>query len=166
MIVNECLTAWQYSEPFMLAVIIEVWQIEQLSNYLVNPLCRSINPFLYELNYYDMIKDEDAQCFKRVGSPGLGMFVMFAGVCCLYFLDHYVTKAAKQYLRELNNLDTLTNTDRRFSLNMSMTMKSADESPDEHKISERKPERQLIPFPFLFTDTFGWTIQKQEKMSP
>lgn len=166
MIVNECLTAWQYSEPFMLAVIIEVWQIEQLSNYLVNPLCRSINPFLYELNYYDMIKDEDAQCFKRVGSPGLGMFVMFAGVCCLYFLDHYVTKAAKQYLRELNNLDTLTNTDRRFSLNMSMTMKSADESPDEHKISERKSERQLIPFPFLFTDTFGWTIQKQEKMSP
>lgn len=144
----ETLQAWQYVEVYILGMIIESWQLGQVSKLFLNRYCDSLNPLLETLAAYGILDPKDAQCFELEASIASGAYLMIPFVFGLALVGSYVIKAYIQYLREKNEEE--------------------EDSPEENKLrafdrttwDNRENALESIRHPpVLFTDTFRWTLR-------
>merc|ERR1712232_697479 len=167
--------AWEYSEVFILGVVIQTWQIEEVSKTFVNWYCRHFDEIFQYLAYYDFIKPEDARCYVRTAHIRSGTFAMLGAVLILIFLTTFVTKATIQYLREKdeqyydisimnrnnncndnnnnnNFVDTKDNKIHHHSHDYPHNRREQKNDDDEEELKQR--------LPVMFTDTFFWALRR------
>ena len=132
----EILQAWQYTEVYALSVVAGVWQLGSVSHFMINVFCQrveEIRNMFAQLVYFDVLEEEDAQCFIVEASASSGFFLLAAGSILLALLNTFVSNAAKQLLNT---------------------------APDSTVDSKPPPNvRNIIePSPIMFTDRFRWLL--------
>jgi len=144
----ETLQAWQYVEVYILGIIIESWQLGQVSRLFLNTYCDDLNPLLESLAFYGVIATNDAQCMEVEASIGFGAFLLIPFVFGLASVGSFVIKAYTQYLRQKHDdevdtseMDKLRAFDR-----------TTWDDRDEAATIIQKP-------PIGFTDTFKWALR-------
>mmetsp|Transcript_26372 Transcript_26372/g.38959 ORF Transcript_26372/g.38959 Transcript_26372/m.38959 type:complete len:1508 (+) Transcript_26372:66-4589(+) len=105
----EILSAWQYVEVYIVAIMVSSWQLAPTSEYLINSYCGGLTDSFTSLVKNGVLSAEDAQCFKLRGSVEEGFFVLLAAVCVLAFFNTFVMKAALQ-----QNYDAVAESQNRF----------------------------------------------------
>ena len=148
-VVVEILSAWQYLEVFVIAVMISAWQLGPTSEFLVNEYCTGLTDTFSSLVYFGILKDEDAQCFKLSASIEAGCYILIASAFLLAFINTFVPKAVFQYqrdkLEEQRRLTEPSDLDEKTQL-----------VADTMNVEQI---RDLIqPTPVLFSDTFRWLL--------
>lgn len=147
----EILQAWQYVEVYMLGIIIESWQLGQISKLFLNRYCESINPTLELIASYGIIDTRDAQCFELAATIAEGAYALIPFVIGLALLGTYVVKAYIQTLREqADEEDEVSEEDK---------LRAFDRTTWDNR--EGALEAIQDP-PVLFTDTFRWTLVQKE----
>lgn len=145
----EILSAWQYLEVFVIAVMVSAWQLGPTSEFLVNEYCTGLTETFSSLVYFGILKAEDAQCFKLSASIEVGCYILIAAAFLLAFVNTFVPKAVFQYQR-----DKLAE-QRRLT-------EPADLDEKTQLIADTmnvEQVRELIqPTPVLFSDTFRWLL--------
>ena len=63
-IINEVLSAWQYTEVYVLSIIIAAWQLGGVSEFMLNAYCSKLQDTFANLQYFGILDEEDAQCFR------------------------------------------------------------------------------------------------------
>lgn len=141
-VILEVLQAWQYTEVFALSVVAGSWQLGSVSHFMVNIYCdylSELRNLFAQLVHFDLLPEEDAQCFLVEASVSSGFFLMAAGAILLALLNTFVTNATKQYLMELP---------------------SATIVPAPPKMDVRD---NIEPSPVLFTDRFRWLLGREDR---
>jgi len=154
LILVEILVAWEYSEVFIFAVILQVWQTEQITSTFINHFCRGLNEEFRTLVYYDIMKPEDTQCYTRTASMSTGTFIMLGSVVILMLMTVFVTRATKQYLREAEMFLPYEEENHMDSCEKTLTdIDENSNSDDDTKIKQ---------FPAQFTDTYLIVLDVQQ----
>lgn len=145
----EILQAWQYVEVYILAIVIESWQLGSISQLMLNRFCSSLEFTMNLLVYYGILDPRDAQCFALEASIMAGAYLFVPLVCCLALLNAFVTKAYVQHLREKQDeVDLPTEDDK---------LRAFDRTTWD---SRREATRNIKSPDVLFTDTFRWLLQR------
>jgi hypothetical protein len=142
----ECLEAWQYSEVFLLAVVIASWQLGQVSEFMVGSNCEALKDTFAQLVYFGILKPEDGQCFRVDSSVEAAAFILAAAALLLSLLTNFVKMAGDQYARDMEELTS----DR---LGGTVSVDEDDEDVDDQAMMD-----QIRPVPVLFTDRFRWML--------
>jgi len=153
----EILQAWQYSEVFLLSVVVTSWQLGPVSNFMINSYCNSLDDFFAQLVFYGILKEEDAQCFRVEAKVENASYLIAAGAVALALLNTFVIKAVVQYFREI---------EKGQALEEYKAAKLLSEEGQE-KLSEKDSAamaRKIHPVPVLFTDTFRWCFIREDAM--
>merc|ERR1712232_291677 len=58
-ILLEILTAWEYASVYLVAVIVTSWQLGQVSEFMVNTYCDSLNDTFGQYVFFGIIEEED-----------------------------------------------------------------------------------------------------------
>jgi len=140
----EIIKSWQYSEVFILSVIIAAWQVGGLSGYMVNEYCGPLEGIFSTLTQFNLIEVEDGQCFYVRSKVEAGTYMLVVGAFLLALLSWFVTKAATQKLHE----DSVA------------TRREAMSDCDHASLSSaaEKDCTKVKPVPVLFTDSFRWLL--------
>jgi len=146
--IAEILVAWEYSEVFLFALVILVWQTEMVTSGWVRGLCKPLDMTFRELSYYGVVEPKDAQCYTRVVSVGNAQYIMLATVVMIYFLTSFVTMASNQYLRESEIFLYYKNKKEETELG------SYDSEGDNNCNKNSDDTSKIEPLPPQFTDTF------------
>ena len=101
----EALQAWQYIEVYVFSVVIACWQLGSVSQFLINDYCGSFQGTFNSLAYHGIMKAEDAQCFKVIANVQHGLWLLVATSVCLLFLNNFISSAAKQQERDIEDDD-------------------------------------------------------------
>jgi len=152
----EILQAWQYAEVYVIAIFVASWQLGPISSFMVNSYCDSLDGFFSELVFYGILKNEDAQCFAVESSIEAGFFILAVGAILLTLMNAIVTKATKQYCRDLDELKRQT----QIQEHTTSRMECAEE---EQEINANHSESTIHSPPVLFTDTFRWLLKQDVK---
>jgi hypothetical protein len=148
----EILSSWQYVEVYLVAVVASCWQIGPTSEYLINTYCEGLTDTFSSLVYYDILSEDDAQCFRLRGTVKEGCFILIVVAFLLAFINTFVTRAVFQYQRDKDEEER-----RRY------------ETPNPDAMTQRLSEtvsveeaiKKIRPTPVLFTDTFRWLLQSK-----
>lgn len=146
-ILLEILQAWQYVEVYMLGIIIESWQLGEISKLFINRYCEQIDPLLQLAASYDIIEARDAQCFELAASIAQGAYALIPFVIGLAMVGTYVIKAYIQTLREQHDEEQYTTEEEK--------LRAFDRTTWDNRESALENVRDP---PVLFTDTFRWTL--------
>jgi Paraquat-inducible protein A len=149
----EVLQAWQYVEVFLLSVIVAVWQIGDVSTFLVNDYCGGLSGTFSALVSSGILDPADAQCFRSQASIEPASYVLIAAAIVLIMLTNFVTKATAQRLRE----DTELGLQRRASTTM-MSLGNGDDNNSNSNSDDLPPIEKLANIPVLFTDQYRWLL--------
>ena len=152
----EILQAWQYAEVYVIAIFVASWQLGPISSFMVNSYCDSLDGFFSELVFYGILKNEDAQCFAVESSIEAGFFILAVGAILLTLMNAIVTKATKQYCRDLDELKRQT----QIQEHTTSKMECAEEGQE---INANHSESTIHSPPVLFTDTFRWLLKQDGK---
>jgi hypothetical protein len=150
-VILEILQAWQYVEVYMLGIIIESWQLGAVSRLFINRYCTSVTPTLQWAAGYGMISAGDAQCFEIAASITAGAYLLIPFAFGLAVLGSYVVKAYVQQLREFQEGDDEISDDEKLRAFDRTTWDNRESALE----NIRKP-------PVLFTDTFRWSLRKED----
>ena len=156
-VVVEILQAWQYAEVYVIAIFVASWQLGPISSFMVNSYCDSLDGFFSELVFYGILKNEDAQCFAVESSIEAGFFILAVGAILLTLMNAIVTKATKQYCRDL---DELKKRQTQIQEHTTSRMEYAEEGQE---INTNHSESTIHPPPVSFTDTFRWLLKQDGK---
>lgn len=148
----EVLQDWQYVDVYVISILITTSQLGNVSTYLVNPYCSSLQGALSSLAFYGLLKPDDAQCFHVQAGIDSGTYVLLAAAVLLTLLHAFVTKALAQYRRD-----------------EAAVGESADDGPvvssnDGEEVA--KAIQNVHPAPVLFTDTFRWLMEREHPSYP
>lgn len=99
-ILIETLSAWQYSEVFILSIVIAAWQLGPLSVNLVNDYCLGLDGFFDTIVSLGLVEGIDGQCFRAEATVNAGLWLLTLGALLLAFLNHFVKMAAQQQVEE------------------------------------------------------------------
>lgn len=141
----ESLSAWQYVEVYLLSVVVAGWQVGDISEYLVNPYCGSLDSTFAELVYYGILSRDDAQCFRVRSNVEPAVYTFVAAAVLLAFLQSLVTNAVRQVSYQ--------------STTLALQKQHAEVTRDDGKLSEDELREKVHPVPVLFTDRFRWLLQ-------
>ena len=155
-IVLEVLQAWQYAEVYLLALLVGSWQLGPLSEFMINPYCRSLEGIFAELVHYGVLKDEDAQCFKADVNVEPAIFALLIGTLLLAFVNTFIMKAVAHYFRDV---DGKTNLCAPAQLSDPGTLEAQD---DEAEASKLMDDSTIHPVQALFTDIFRWFLHRED----
>jgi hypothetical protein len=122
-------------------------QLGPVSEYMINAYCGDLAGTFAQLEYYGVLKPEDAQCFRVNTHLESGFFVLAAGAVLLALLNTFVMKAVRQYNREKDN-------------SVTDGPKVSPSCGGEDDLAERR--KTVHPVPVLFTDTFRWLLVREE----
>jgi len=92
----ECLQAWQYVEVYIVSVLVTIWQLGDVSSFLVNDSCAQLEETFSLLVFLGVIKKDDAQCLYVQANVLMGLFLLLLASFILAFLSRFIIKAAKQ----------------------------------------------------------------------
>ncbi|CAB9514500.1 Paraquat-inducible protein A [Seminavis robusta] len=147
----EILQAWQYSEVYILAVIIESWQLGSVSQLMLNQFCTSLDFTLNLLVYYGVLSQNDAQCFALEASIAGGSYLLVPLTAGLALLNTFVVKAHVQNLREKEEAN--------YSIPEDEKLRAFDRTTWDC----RSEALRTIRSPDIeFTDTFRWMLRHKE----
>jgi len=90
----EILAAWQYSEVFILSVVITSWQLAPVSEFFVNDSCEGLTSTFDSLVTYGIIEKSDGQCFRAEPSVKVATWFLTVAALGLALLNHFVGNAA------------------------------------------------------------------------
>mmetsp|Transcript_54468 Transcript_54468/g.61620 ORF Transcript_54468/g.61620 Transcript_54468/m.61620 type:complete len:608 (+) Transcript_54468:14-1837(+) len=167
-VLNEILQAWQYMEVYLLALFVASWQLGPVSQYLFNSQCKNLRGFFAQLVSYEILKEEDAQCFGVQGAIEPGSFTLVAAAMLLALLNSFVTKATRQhnyYLeRSLPDVDV---EDVHVHEDVHADNDAENNSNNHHHDSSTTTvapstttrSTKLRPIPVMFTDTYRWLLR-------
>jgi hypothetical protein len=141
----EIFQAWQYVEVFLLSVIVAVWQIGDVSTFLVNDYCGNLAGFFATLVSNGVLDPSDGQCFRSQASIEPASYVLIAASIVLIVLTSFVSKATIQRDREENEEHLLIPT------TSSVNVEDGDEASPP-------PIDKITNIPVLFTDQYRWML--------
>jgi Paraquat-inducible protein A len=158
----EVLQAWQYVEVFLLSVIVAVWQIGDVSTFLVNDYCGGLSSTFSALVSSGILDPADAQCFRSQASIEPASYVLIAAAIVLIMLTNFVSRATIQRLRE--------DTERGLQLQAGTTLSlengggdddnnsSSNNNNNNNNNNDLPPVERLANIPVLFTDQYRWLL--------
>jgi hypothetical protein len=126
---------------------------------MINSYCDGLKDTFAQLVYYGILKEEDAQCFTVHSSIESGSFILAAGAILLALLNTFVMKAVVQYSRDKDDLEKTILDEEEASSRSSETL--PDTSFEDN--SSSSPNDRIHPVPVLFTDTFRWTLRREDQ---
>lgn len=153
----EVLQAWQYVEVFLLSVIVAVWQIGDVSTFLVNDYCGGLSSTFSALVSSGILDPADAQCFRSQASIEPASYVLIAAAIVLIMLTNFVSRATIQRLRE----DTERGLQLQASTTLSLENGDGDEDNNNSNNNDNNdlpPVEKLANIPVLFTDQYRWLL--------
>ena len=157
-VTTEILQAWQYVEVYLLAVIVGAWQIGDLSEFLVNSYCGSLEALFAMLAFYEIIKVEDAQCFRVQTAIESASYILIAASVCLLLLTSFVSMAASQRARDERSTPLHHGTFSETSHNMVDSSVSRSNDEDAGVQPPVVKREKITSVPVLFTDQFRWLL--------
>ena len=89
-VLNEILSAWQYMEVYVLAIIISAWQLGGVSEFMINVYCGKLKGTFTSLSYYGILSEDDAQCFRVEAAVKEASWMLVAVCCILCMLNHFI----------------------------------------------------------------------------
>jgi hypothetical protein len=137
-------------EVFLLSVIVAVWQIGDVSTFLVNDYCGNLGGLFATLVSNGVLDPADGQCFRSQASIEPASYVLIAASIVLIVLTSFVSKATVQRDREDNEQHLLIPT------TSSVTLDDGDEAPPS-------PIDTITNIPVLFTDQYRWLLMTSEQ---
>jgi len=165
-VLNEILQAWQYIEVYLLALFVASWQLGPVSQYLFNSYCNELRGFFSQMVYYDILKEEDAQCFGVQGAIEPGSFTLVAAAIVLALLNSFVTKATRQYsyylersLPDVDVDDVHVHKDVHEDNDTENNSNNHHDSSTTVAPSTTTRSNKLRPIPVMFTDTYRWLLR-------
>lgn len=96
----ETIMAWQYSEVFIISIVVASWQLGSISEYMVNDYCGDLEGFFVSAVSSGVLDELDGQCFRAEASINMGAWFLCAGILGIAMLTHFVGKAARQQEEE------------------------------------------------------------------
>jgi len=137
----ETLMAWQYSEVFILSVIIGAWQLGPISEYMVNDYCDALDGFFLNAVSYGILNNLDGQCFRAEGSVNNGGWFLSISAIALAIITQTVNRAAMQQVQEI------------------------EEEVERRRIISLDPMEEMgdcvIEYPkYAFAEYFGWALNR------
>ena len=93
-VINEIVSAWQYLEVYLIAIVVAVLQIGQISGFMVGDLCNDLKATLDQLRAAGIIESRDAQCFYVHASVERGCYILLGAAVVLNCLSRGVISAA------------------------------------------------------------------------
>lgn len=141
----ESFAAWQYMDVYLLSVIVASWQVGDISSFLVNPYCETLESTFAELVSYGLLDPDDAQCFSVRSRVEPAVYTLVAAVVILGLTMSFVTNAHRQIIYQS---DTLAR-QKRHRNNSFTDVELTDEELCE----------KIHPVPLLLTDRFRWLLR-------
>jgi hypothetical protein len=125
---------------------------------MINSYCDSLQDKFAQLVYYGILAEEDAQCFSVRSTIEGGSFMLAAGAVLLALLNTFVVKAVIQYFRDKDELEKRCLDVEPSDVKSDHTSGTAleEEGNDDHVA-------QIHPVPVLFSDTFRWTLRRDDQ---
>jgi len=126
-LILEILQAWQYCEVFLLTVLIATLNLGEISVFMVNAYCDSLEGFFQFAAQNGLIEVEDAQCFYVDPSLKIGFYILLVACLFLWASTSIVGKATEAvfYERSLDSpyfqLKLSKSLDRFFGISWLMT---------------------------------------------
>eukprot|EP00529_Nitzschia_sp_RCC80_P017318 CAMPEP_0113479146 /NCGR_PEP_ID=MMETSP0014_2-20120614/21149_1 /TAXON_ID=2857 /ORGANISM="Nitzschia sp." /LENGTH=858 /DNA_ID=CAMNT_0000372415 /DNA_START=86 /DNA_END=2662 /DNA_ORIENTATION=+ /assembly_acc=CAM_ASM_000159 len=161
-VTNEILQAWQYAEVYLIAIFVASWQLGPISQFMVNSYCDSLDGFFAQMVYFGLLKEEDAQCFSVQSSIESGSFILAAGAVLLALLNTFVTKAVRQYIHDKSTLEKQV-LDEKFESGRKQLDDEEGSSCSKTDDDNDETITQIHHIPVLFTDTFRWLLQGDDR---
>jgi len=88
--------AWQLVEVFLFSIIVTAWQLGPVSEFFLNNYCGSLESIFKALTYFDILDEEDAQCFRTQAELTKYTWFLFFASLSFAFFSHVITSAASQ----------------------------------------------------------------------
>ena len=102
-ILLEMTQSWQYVEVYLIATVVASWQLGPISEFMINSYCGSLDETFDMLEYYGILKEHDAQCFRVEASISSASYMLAASAILLALLNTYIRTASRQYFRDVEN---------------------------------------------------------------
>ena len=99
-IVNEIIAAWQYLEVYLIAIVVAMLQIGQVSGFMVGKECDPIMKTLEQLAAAGILTSQDSQCFYVHATVEGGCFVLLAAAFVLNGLCRLILSAAHSAIED------------------------------------------------------------------
>jgi hypothetical protein len=145
----EIFQAWQYVEVFLLSVIVAVWQIGDVSTFLVNDYCGGLSGLFIFLVSNGILDPSDGQCFRSQASIEPASYILIAASIVLIVVTSFVSKATAQRDREDN--------EPRFSVPSTLSSSSSLTLENGSDVGT-PPIEKITNIPVLFTDHYRWLL--------
>jgi Paraquat-inducible protein A len=148
----EALEAWQYVEVFVVTILLSVWQLGDISEFLMNKQCDSFESFFATMTHFQILTPQEAQCFKLQPTVEIGTYILLGATILLAILRTWTTLAIRQvqYQQRFCYLTT-------FKPN---TAEDAEMMAEDNAKDATALVNAIAPFPVLFTDQFRWLMVK------
>jgi len=144
----EILEAWQYTEVYLISLMLGSWQLGPLSELLINEYCGGLEATFRDLVSAGFLKEEDGQCFLVKSTLKAGFWIILAGSLFLAFFSSFVTKALSQFLWDKKEAA------KKEKRSIEGAETSGAETSDTNIDNIR-------PVPVLFSDSFRWMLKSQ-----
>lgn len=169
---NEVLNAWQYSEVYVLSILIASWQLGGVSEFMINEYCGAMNPIFTTLSYHGVVDEVDAQCFRVDASVKVGSWLLVAASIIGGMINHFIISASTQKVRDdiipdnrrLHSGRWLTN---KQSTGTVMESSSQDDA-EEGEQSQSSDGTKVSPIPPRFTDFYSFattTVEQDDRLT-
>jgi Paraquat-inducible protein A len=146
----ECLEAWQYIEVYVLTILLGIWQLGDVSEHMMNKYCGNLSAMFAEMAHFDILAEEDAQCFKLQPSVQAGSYILLSAAVVLSVLRTWMTLAIRQV-----NLQQVQQQQQRAASSMEF---GTDVGVDSVKGDVSVLIKEIAPAPVLLTDRFRWVM--------
>jgi Paraquat-inducible protein A len=152
----EALEAWQYVEVLVVTILLSVWQLGDISEFLMNKQCDSFESFFATMSHFQILTPQEAQCFKLQPTVEIGTYILVAATISLSFLRTWMALAVRQvkYQEQFRYLTTRERNDSSAVPLADAEMTSGDGMTKDATILLNA----IAPFPILFTDQFRWLM--------
>lgn len=170
LVIVEALYSWQYLEVFLVSIFIACWQLGNVSNFLINSYCESLNSIFQVLAFYGILSSEDAQCFRVVAKVEIAMWFLVSASVLLLILTHFIRSAAKQQDDDLHMhsgiLPSIFTFDKKSKTHTDSAESSSSISlSDDNNVTRDAHTSQLRQAHPRFTDFYRWFLTKSSNPS-
>jgi hypothetical protein len=165
-VLNEILSAWQYMEVYVLAIIISAWQLGGVSEFMINVYCGKLKGTFTSLSYYGILSEDDAQCFRVEATVEEASWILVAACFILCMLNHFIGGASMQKTQDDElSPERRLHSDRWILQNKATLSMSVEGGTDEEESSDWIDLREpcVLPVKPRFTDYYFFATKVQDK---
>ena len=102
-IVNETLSAWQYLEVYLIAIVVATLQISLIAGFMVGDVCDSFGDTFKLLVDVGLIQQKDVGCFGMNSYVKDGTYILLGAAVVLNFLCQLITRASASAIEDREN---------------------------------------------------------------